>query len=122
MILSIFESRQDKLTEWLFCALVRLLINFKIGGVDHLLEPREIFCLLVTEFMAMKQKMAAMHFSTTLTKDRNRVKLLMLSKAFQALAFFMGLPDQMERIVRIHRMSMIMVPTARATIYQQTVS
>ena len=57
------------------------------------------------------RNMTAMHLRTTLTKERKSVTERMLSNAFQALAFFIGLPDQMSRITKIQRMSITIVMT-----------
>jgi len=51
----------------------------------------------------------AISLRTRLTKDRKRVMERMFSKAFQELAFFMGLPDQTSRITNIHSTSIITV-------------
>ena len=55
------------------------------------------------------KKKAAIHFSTMFTNERNMTMERMLSNAFQALAFFMGLPSQTDLIIKTHRTSMAMV-------------
>ena len=50
---------------------------------------------------------------TTFTKERNRVKLRILSNAAQELAFLIGFEDQTDLMVKIHKMSMTIVITFR---------
>ena len=55
----------------------------------------------------------AMTLRTMLTKERKRVMERMFSKAFQAVAFFMGLPDQTSLMTKIQRPSITIVITLK---------
>ena len=57
---------------------------------------------------------------TTLTKERNRVRLRILSKAAHELAFLAGLPAHTDLIVRIQRISIVIVITFRMSNYGST--
>ena len=57
----------------------------------------------------LRRKRQAMTLSTTLTKERKRVRLRILSKAAHELAFLAGLVDHTDLIVKIQRTSITIV-------------
>ena len=59
----------------------------------------------------LMRNMQATTLITTFTKERNRVKLRILSNAAQELAFLIGFEDQTDLMVKIHKMSMTIVIT-----------
>jgi len=73
-------------------------------------------CILEPRTMGTRNTMA-MALSTMLMKDRKRVIERMFSKAFHALAFFKGLPDQISRITKTQRKSMTIVITVNMATY-----
>ena len=66
-----------------------------------------------------KRKTAAIHFSTMFTNERNMTMERMFSKAFQALAFFIGLPSQTDLMTSTHRTSMAIVIAVNMSNYNR---
>ena len=66
---------------------------------------------------SLRRKIQAITLRTTLTKERRRVRLRILSKAAHELAFLAGLPDHTEFIVMIQRTSIMIVITFKRINY-----